>query len=54
MTHTRSWIVFSQRLDKNLGDTVCTEKKKVLLTFGLAVCSCRRFLEVSGAILFQT
>ena len=53
MTQTRSWIVFSQRLDKNLGDTVCTGKK-VLLTIGLAVCSCRRFLEVGGAILFQT
>ena len=53
MTQTRSWIVFSQRLYKNLGDTVCTEKKG-LLTIGLAMCSCRRFLEVGGAILFQT
>ena len=40
-------------ITKNLGARI-RQKKMRLLTETLAVCSCQRFLEVGGAIAFQT
>ena len=47
-------LFFHKDKKKKIQETQIAQNKKVLLTGTLTVCSCQRFQEVGGAILFQT